>query len=352
MAQITVDEIRGPESERQFAALEDQGFAVSPPGRYLDDFPIWDSAQTSPVGTLFRFGAFDDGKLVAAAGVRLANIQCPKPPLTAALIGAVATAPDYRGRGLATQLVSLAVQWAGERGAAFAMLWGSEHQLYSKIGFAPCGTQATLPLSTLVGGAATERKISTGWTPGLMGALKSRRSGVLIRDIDRGWLQAHKNVKWYWTGSPQQVTAYAALGRGIDLPHFVHEWGGERGALLSILKTIASEDPEAKLLGSPAEFGHLGLQHDQTSEERLGLARLIDATSIFKCIHPQTPFTAGYMNGEWKLSLVDSLGKTASASLAPLEASQLFFGPLPTGIRKPWSDYFPLPLWFWGLDAV
>jgi GNAT superfamily N-acetyltransferase len=353
-SKITIDEIRGADADRQFAALEDRSFGVLAPDHYLDDFPIWDSNHSTAVGTVFRIGAFEGTKLVAAAGVRLAEMKYPKGPVTVALIGAVATDSDYRGRGLATQLVSTTVQWAGERGAALAMLWGSEHQLYGKIGFAPCGTQASLPLSSLMIGRPGEKEpeISKGWTQGLLGALKSRPSGIQIRDIDRGWLSAQKNVQWFWTGDPLQVTAYAAIGRGIDLPHFVHEWGGERTALLSILRRIAAMDGEAKLLGSPALFAKYGFQYDSVSEERLGLARVIDPKALFQAVHGDAVFTSVFSNSQWKIGLTPAHGKTVVDSLAPLEISRLFFGPIPTSLKKPWSDYFPLPLWFWGLDAV
>lgn len=350
MSEILVDHI-GPGAEKQFSALEDEAFGVVAPGHYLDDFPIWDSSLTHAVGTTFRLGAFDGDRLIAAAGVRLVELKNSGGPLTAALIGAVATHPEYRGRGLATQLVSLAVEWAGERGAALAVLWGSEHRLYAKIGFTPCGTQASIPLRSLVS-AGSKTSVSEGWTAGILKALKSRPQGVSIRDVDRAWLAAHKNVRWFWTGSPEQAGAYAALGRGIDLSHFVHEWGGTRADLIAVLNKIHVADPEAKLLGTPELFKQYGFQHDPSTEERLGLARVIDATKLFKSAHPDVPFTSAFVKGEWKLSLVARDGRTVSCSLPPLEAANLFFGPLPSGVRTPWSDYFPLPLWFWGLDAV
>jgi GNAT superfamily N-acetyltransferase len=349
MSEITLDEIRGTAAETQFAALEDLAFAVPPPGHYLDDFPVWDPAK-AVVGTVFRLGAFDGEKLAGACGVRLAELRFPLRAVTVALIGAVATASEYRGRGFATQLVTLAVQWATQRGAVAALLWGSEHQLYGKIGFGPCGTQATLPLSGIGGGSS--EKVSTGWTPGILTALKSRRSGLIVRDVDRSWLSSHKNVRWYWTGSAQQVSAYAALGRGIDLSHFVHEWGGERSALISIFQQIAQDDPYALLLGSPTVFKHYGLQHDSATEERLALVRVIDAMALFEAVHSDSKFTALFEKGEWKLSLTDRSRRVSNASLGPLEMSQLLFGPVPAALKKPWADYFPLPLWCWGLDAV
>ena len=75
--------------------------------------------------------------------------------------------------------------------------------------------------------------------------------------------------------------------------------------------------------------------------------RVIDATTLFKAAHPDTPFSAAFANDEWNITL----GKD-SIRLSPLDTTTLFFGPLPTNFKKPWSDYFPLPLWLWGLDAV
>jgi len=256
----------------------------------------------------------------------------------------------------------MAVQWATQRGAALALLWGSEHELYAKLGFVPCGTQATIPLSSLTDSGTSGSGVSTGWVPGIFAALKSRNSGMVIRDEDRGWLSAHRNVQWFWSGSPQRVRAYAALGRGIDLPGFVHEWGGETTELLSVLRHIQKLDPQAKLLGSPALFASRGLQHDTATEERLGLARIIDAATVFRAAHHGSSagiddaFTATWLDrkggGAWRIGLSGRDGKTVSDTLGPLELSRLFFGPISPGIGSPWSDYFPLPLWFWGLDAV
>lgn len=352
MAELVVDEIRGAQAEAQFAALEDAAFGVKAPGHYLDDFPIWDFRYAPGAGSVMKLGVFDGTKLVAAAGVRLGTAQFPSSPLCVALMGAVATAPAYRGRGLASQLVSVLVQWAAQRGAALAVLWGSEHQLYQKLGFLPCGSQVSIPLHSLVALDQGIQKVSTGWSPGILKALKSRRSGLEIRDLDRGWLAAHKNVQWFWTGEANQVTAYAAMGRGIDLSQMVHEWGGEPHALLSILKKIGELDPTAMILGAPAIFSRYGFQFDSSKEENLGLIRVIDAEAVCRAAHRDLRVTAIFDQAQWDLTLQGSSGDIFNAKLTPLEISHLFFGQTSAIENRFASEYFPLPIWFWGLDAV
>jgi hypothetical protein len=74
--------------------------------------------------------------------------------------------------------------------------------------------------------------------------------------------------------------------------------------------------------------------------------------TLFKAAHGEAIFAAGFTNGDWKIGLTSPHGKTVADSLSPLEISKLFFGPISSSLKKPWSDYFPIPLWFWGLDAV
>src|SRR6202035_1554244 len=90
-------------------------------------------------------------------------------PLRVGLIGAVVTDENFRGRGIAPKAVALAVEWAKNQGAALTVLWGSEHELYGKLGFTPCGKQVRVPLSAMRGSGATQ-KIQTGWNPAIFSA--------------------------------------------------------------------------------------------------------------------------------------------------------------------------------------
>jgi predicted N-acetyltransferase YhbS len=251
---VEIDEIRSPEHLAQLSALLDQAFGVPPGQRYFDDFPVWERTASAGAGPLLRLGAFDQNQLVSSACVRIAQLKTPGPDLPIALIGAVATGEQWRGKGLASQLVELACAWACEHGAAFVMLWGSEHELYRKLGFELSGQQLRVPIGDLQLAKSSKCTVQQGWAPGIFASLRERDGGLRLGDDDRSWMERHRNVRWYWTGPRDAPTAYAGFGRGIDLQNIVHEWGGESGELSAILSRIHAEFPEATLLASPTQM--------------------------------------------------------------------------------------------------
>jgi hypothetical protein len=101
-----------------------------------------------------------------------------------------------------------------------------------------------------------------GFHEGIFRALQARRqSGLVIADSDLSWVARHKNVNWMWLegASPDQVSAFVGLGRGIDLPGVIHEWGGEPEAVRSLLFDLKGRVPELFLLSSPALLSEVGL---------------------------------------------------------------------------------------------
>jgi predicted N-acetyltransferase YhbS len=333
--------------EPQFAELTDRCFQVHEGQSYLNDFPVW-RGHTPEV---LKMGAYDGKKLVGSACVRIADLWVKDlKQILVGLIGAVATDKEYRGRGIAKRLVSLAADWAQNRGAPLAVLWGSEHELYAKIGFHPCGRQVRVPLAGLIRGTPTQ--IQEGWNPALFRALQNRKSGLALQKVDSLWMSAQENVKWFWTGPKDAPTAYLALGRGIDLTHMVHEWGGSPHELLPLLAQVAVVDPQAEILGSPGTFTKAGIQYDPSAIEYLCLAKVMDPAAILRAFTDHAQASSRLKNGIWIIEL-EIGGDHIEAS--PGELSRLFFGPSCAGdpvISQPWSDIFPLPLWFWGLDAV
>jgi predicted N-acetyltransferase YhbS len=355
-SQLLINRV-SPEHEAEFSSLMDRCFKVPAGHHYLDDFPVWSEKFSPPSRQILKMGAFDNGKLVAAAGAQISEMKATAFPMKVALIGAVATDSEYRGRGIATQLVSLATEWAEWQGASVAVLWGSEHELYRKIGFHPCGRQVRVSVSAM-NSSAKKSSLQTGWNPAIFSKLKQRRDGLQITEEDRTWFEAHRNVKWYWSGPQDSPNAYAGVGRGIDLADLVHEWGGETSALVELLAQLSKFHPNAQLLGSPETFSRVSFQFDPSAVEYLCLARVLDPLTTFRSFVPVSKakdFAADLEDGVLKLRIEDRFGKSSSGELDVQEVSRFFFGPKEVGgptLGKPWSNYFPLPLWFWGLDAL
>jgi predicted N-acetyltransferase YhbS len=335
-AQLRLDIIDGPEQMSQLSALLDEAFNAPASGDYLSDFPVWNQSIGPGPDSAIRIGVFDGDQLVACSAVRLASLRVPAGDLKVGLIGAVATSPSHRGKGLASRTVSLAVEWARERGAAMAMLWGQETSLYERLGFELCGMQVRAPLAELDLGPKP-RDLSNvilgrGWVPTLMRSLRTRGSGLRIASSDERWIEAHSRVQWYWLGDPEAPMAYAAIDRGLDLQGVVHEWGGESEAALKLLlQLVRMERPEAQLLGNPALFGAYNIgaspsgHSPKTSEiEFLCMARALDVAKIISA--------HGIV-----LSADDAMLTTPNAAVC-----RRLFGPAENA----------LPLWIWGLDAV
>jgi predicted N-acetyltransferase YhbS len=332
--------------EAQFSELMDRSFAVPQGQSYLNDFPVWRGRTPE----ILKMGAYDGKKLVGTACVRVADLWAKgTQQILVGLIGAVATDEAYRGRGIAKSLVSLATDWAQNRGASLAVLWGAEHELYAKIGFHPCGQQVRVALAGM--NREQVSAIQEGWNPALFQTLQNRKSGIAFQKVDSLWLAAQENVKWFWSGPKESPTAYAALGRGIDMPHMIHEWGGSLQNLLPVLTRIAAADPQAEILGSPGIFNKAGIQFDPSKIEYLCLAKVLDPAAVLRAFTDRIQVCSKFENGVWSVDVKD----VGIIQISSEEISRLFFGPDLAGDRplsKPWSETFPLPLWFWGLDAV
>ena len=301
-------------------ALLDQAFIPKGGSHYFDDFPIWKSESSTEIK---RLGFFDSSdKLVATASARMAMVRIVGIPerTPIAIIGAVATAPEARSHGLATKLVSELCAWADSRGAWMSVLWASQYEMYNRLGFELFGQQHRLPLADLPFVAnPIEVPIHHGWNPNLMRHFLIRTEGIVHSAIDEGWISAHKNVQWVWTGDPERPSAFLAYNRGIDLPDMIHEWGGQRDEIKPLIATVAKAQPSLQLLFHPCHKWILDLSQYEITSEHLGMVKVYDrmrSHSLFRQFQ-------GLTYSEW-ISVV--LGSPEQ---------QAFF-----------------PVWFWGLDCA
>jgi GNAT superfamily N-acetyltransferase len=282
--------LQSPGRLEELEALINECFAVPRGKSFYDDFPVWDPRSGQKI---FRIGAIDtsqtkNGDLAAASLVRIANLRLGGQTLPIALIGGVCTDPNYRSQGLASQVVTRSCDWAKEKGAKLAVLWGSEVSLYQKLGFSLTGEQWQVPLASLPlfrGGNApvSTVPVQTGFCDGIFEEMKKRTTGLALEEEDLRWMKKHRHVEWYYTGARTEVTAYAAINRGIDLEGIVHEWGGDPEALRALLATIAWQHPTASLLG-PRDglidlFLSLNLKAvpDTATQQSLALIRILDS---------------------------------------------------------------------------
>jgi GNAT superfamily N-acetyltransferase len=344
-SRLSVNAISSASAVSQFAQLLNQGFGVTPGAQFFDDFPLWDPALT--VGRkILRLGVFQEDQLLAAAGVRIAQFRVSRhQTVPIAVIGGVVTHPEWRGLGLASQLVGQLVHWAVTHKACLAFLWGSEYQLYQRLGFELCGRQMRVPLDQLVRvrkGAGL--KVHRGWDARLFSLLQKREGGLVLEAEDQTWFTAHRNVQWYWTENERkEPVSYAALGRGIDLHHLIHEWGGDTSGLMDIWNEVLSLCPEASVLCSPEHSQQLGI--GAGTVEYLSMAKVLDPEMLWKAFHPHSPIEVSLMSERWHVKLgTETLGPMTHPELA-----RIFLGDVESKGQPPG---LPLPIWIWGLDAA
>jgi predicted GNAT family N-acyltransferase len=276
MAQFYLDSIQTPEALSQFGKLLDCTFPVPKGSHFFDDFPVWNSKLK--VLRILRLGVFHGTELVSSAAVRMAELKGPNnTPLPVAILGAVATHPDWRGKGFASQTVNAAVEWARGEKAELVMLWGSEHALYQRLGFHLCGEQIQIPLNHVKLKVPLKEQVSSGWNRAIFSRMKQRAGGLVLQDNDQIWIEAHRNVEWYYTGPSENPTAYAGYGRGIDLNGMVHEWGGKPDSLFTLLKYLREKNPTSVLLASPKQLGSLGIPYEPTQIEYLCMAKSLNS---------------------------------------------------------------------------
>lgn len=268
------------ESEEDFRLWDDllKGcFPVPAGGSFFDDFPVWRHASAD---LCFRLGIRGGGHaLLASAACRLAEMSLQGGrQVTVALIGGVATRAEARGKGYASQLLRLCLEWARNRGAEAAFLWSGSVELYERLGFQTFGEQLRVPLdSFLLSVVPSGSEIRGGLTPVIEKELiERRRGGLLLRRRDLSWVRAHRGIDWQGLYRGRELLAFAAIGKGIDLPFCVHEWGGQREHLLGLLAELGARDPRRQLLISPAQLQSLGFASAAGLVEPLVLACAFD----------------------------------------------------------------------------
>jgi GNAT superfamily N-acetyltransferase len=355
------DLVLGSSLNDECSSLLDLAFDLPHGGRFLSDFPVWDSKISVPGVRLFK--ARSENSLKAICGVRLANLRVATHggaslgSVRVALLGAVCTHPNWRGQGLASGLVAEAVEWARAQGAVAIFLWGEGGGLYERQGFRWCGRQLRTPLSTLLPPLEVDPcllgRIHLGLTREIFELLVARVDGISLSSADWDWYSSHLNVQWFSLQRAGRPTAYAALGRGLDLQGYIHEWGGHEDDLYPLFRAILCQYPDSVLLTHPDRSFLFGAK-DNGFEEYLCMAKVLDPKLLLSSMSgliQRGSLDCQKVSHFWRFSCGGH-----SWSVEEENLSRLFFG----GPRDGQNNFLesglefvvPLRFWFWGLDGA
>jgi GNAT superfamily N-acetyltransferase len=248
-------------SGREYSALLDRAFSLQAPSSYLADFPIWDPSLA--VGDKrYQVGGWQGNRLVATASLRCAEyVFEDATKATFGLIGAVASDPEFRGKGYGSEALERVLREGRRRGVRSFALWGSESPIYAERGFRFGGVQLRTPLRklTVQGKTLHGFEVRNGWDDVIAERLSARKTGVTYDSDDRAWLSKHRGVEWRTLWLDGECLAYCGWNRGIDLPNIVHELEGAPEGVRSLLTFIAGRYPDLELLHHPRHAA-LGLR--------------------------------------------------------------------------------------------
>ena len=174
------------------------------------------------------FGLYASEQLVCHAATHAVRIGTPEGQVDAVLIGSVATAPEMRNQGLASELLRQLLEQARVEGKDAALLWSDRWAFYERLGFLPSGRQTDVTLrarcDTFVAGI---RPAQAGDLPQILALHRNKPVGV-DRDLhDLALLLSIKPMTTMVLERDGEVEGYACCGKGIDFSEWWHEFGGD-----------------------------------------------------------------------------------------------------------------------------
>lgn len=310
----------------------------------------------------------DETAVRSTCAVLLRTLVSPQGELRAGFIGSVATDPEFRRQGLASQVLEAAERRLSNQGAIVSMLWADDPRFYYGRGYRPIGAEddfvvdAALAVQLPAGDVRPADETDTEAIHQLYLAHDAR---VERRLEETAALLECPGMQLCVCEKDGAVVAYAAMGRGGDLARVIHEWGGPVDEVLALVRHFTSEGESAfvmapstatelrdrlQSLGAPNGRGVLGLAKiidRERAARRLGKLLGPNATITFdptrpdgEQVHLETPLAQGTLNDDTLLVLLFSAHGEREDTLAFGE----HFG---VDVSK-----LPLEPFVWGLDSI
>lgn len=220
-----------PEENGDFVAFVDACFG-RPEGRSLRrEFPTALAADNAR----HHFEGSVDGRRVCAATALVRPWMTTAGRIVVACVGCFATAPDHRGQGLSGRLQSVVLEHLRREGVDWAALWTDRPEIYARRGFRPAGAEVHGRLDTVEwprpAAGDTVRPATPDDASTVAGLYRGHPLHAERTEADvAAYLDPSTSRSWVLERGGE-VVAYASLGKGDDFPGYVHDYGGEVGAV-------------------------------------------------------------------------------------------------------------------------
>lgn len=182
------------------------------------------------------FAIFDGDRLVSHCATREVTIHGEDGAFPATLLGSVATDPDFRGRGLASEVIEAALSESA-RASDHVLLWAEQPELYARAGFESGGPERCVMLAR-----RPNDRLEDGVRPcevrdhGAIHELHARKPWRVERGSgETSGLMTTPGLTTLVLERDGEVVAYACCGKGADLHNHWHEVGGEDADVATLL---------------------------------------------------------------------------------------------------------------------
>lgn len=312
-----------------------------------------------------------NGRPAAHAFARLVEARVGDRGIPVGTLGLVYTDPVHRRQGLASRCVAAATDWLAGRGAEVAVLWSDRDAFYARLGYHRAGREilaaidpAVLALARItLGGVDAAGPAEAREFPALEALYDDHPWRVARAPGDLARLAGAPDCSLLVARREGRPVAYAAVGRGDDLPGVVHEWAGDVRGVITCLDGLVRHLGPLHLMAGPEPSELLRLLCACGAERHtgaLGLLRVLRPADLLAPALAAEPELRGLDAGGTAAGLALRDGPRA-VELDPPETARLLFGPgLPERLhgglearrRAALARVLPLPLYFWGFDSI
>jgi GNAT superfamily N-acetyltransferase len=318
----------------------------------------------------------ENGRVLSACATLVRDFICGGRTLRVGLIGSVCTAPEARGRGLASAILRSAEEKLASEGCVLAMLWADDARFYEERGWRPMGAEIDFALDPAHEGRLAGTAGIRAAAPDDRGAIHRlytlQRERVERSAAETAALLDAPGMEILVLQRERDLVAYSCLGRGKDFAHTIHEWSGSDRDVLALVREHMHR---ARLRGETGPTfvitpsTALGL-HDRLrgiganwSEGVLAMGKLLApegaAALLAELAGPQASLSVDSDSAQGAPSVTLS-GPRGALELSPEDLLGLLVPPrgrrhgLDEAARATGLDLsaLPLPLFAWGLDSI
>ncbi len=289
--------------------------------------------------------------------------------LPVAFVGSVATHLNHRGKGHGTAVVERAIARAAESGAALALLWADESEWYQSRGWVPLGTENVFVVNSnnafLLPDADGVRPMEARDVAAVHTLYCTHESRVDRSEAETGAILTTPGLRALVQEVDGSVTGYACVGRGEDLAHCVHEWGGTPEGVLPVIAShwaATSEDSDRLFVmvpeSEPGFTAYFTFIRSLGAKGILAMARIGDLEAMARTFDLLTPEgVVVEIIGDCSLALTGPSGRITLSdheillALCPPRGDKRVTEVVEAelGVELP---LLPIEPYAWGLDSI